>query len=109
VPTPPKITSLAERFANGTAPPIPVKDSIALLTAPHRPRDPEALLLALQVPARGAGDHLRVQAGRVLRGRPVGLGDVRDDHAAEEHDHHRRVDRVALPAVSGHPPVHEHQ
>ena len=35
MPTPPKITSLADRLANGTAPPIPVKDSIALLTAPH--------------------------------------------------------------------------
>ena len=35
MPTPPKMTSLADRLANGTAPPIPVKDSIALLTAPH--------------------------------------------------------------------------
>ena len=35
VPTPPKITSLADRLAIGTAPPIPVNDSIALLTAPH--------------------------------------------------------------------------
>ena len=35
VPTPPKITSLADRLANGTAPPIPVKDSSALLTAPQ--------------------------------------------------------------------------
>ena len=35
MPTPPKMTSLADRLANGTAPPIPVKDSMALLTAPH--------------------------------------------------------------------------
>ena len=35
VPTPPKITSLADRLANGTAPPMPVNDSIALFTAPH--------------------------------------------------------------------------
>ena len=35
VPTPPKITSLADRLANGTAPPMPVNDSIALLTAPQ--------------------------------------------------------------------------
>ena len=35
MPTPPKITSLADRLAIGTAPPIPVNDSIALLTAPH--------------------------------------------------------------------------
>ena len=35
MPTPPKITSLADRLANGTAPPMPVKDSIALFTAPH--------------------------------------------------------------------------
>ncbi len=35
MPTPPKMTSLADRLANGTAPPMPVKDSIALLTAPH--------------------------------------------------------------------------
>ena len=35
VPTPPKITSLADRLANGTAPPMPVNDSSALFTAPH--------------------------------------------------------------------------
>ena len=35
VPTPPKITSLADRLANGTAPPMPVNDSIALFTAPQ--------------------------------------------------------------------------
>ena len=35
MPTPPKITSLADRLAIGTAPPMPVKDSIALLTAPQ--------------------------------------------------------------------------
>ena len=35
VPTPPKTTSLIERFANGTAPPSPVSDSNAALTAPH--------------------------------------------------------------------------
>ncbi len=35
MPTPPKMTSLADRFAIGIAPPIPVNDSIALLTAPH--------------------------------------------------------------------------
>ena len=35
MPTPPKITSLADRLAKGTAPPMPVNDSIALLTAPQ--------------------------------------------------------------------------
>ncbi len=35
MPTPPKITSLADRLAKGTAPPMPVNDSIALFTAPH--------------------------------------------------------------------------
>ena len=35
MPTPPKIVSLADRLANGTAPPMPVKDSSELLTAPH--------------------------------------------------------------------------
>src|ERR1039458_961053 len=35
VPTPPKITSLADRLAKGTAPPMPVNDSSALLTAPQ--------------------------------------------------------------------------
>ena len=62
-PTPPKITSLALRLANGTAPPIPVKDSSALLTAPHdvtvvildRPRH-EGLVKAVR--AAGARIHL---------------------------------------------------
>ena len=35
VPTPPKTTSLIDRFANGTAPPRPVSDSNAALTAPQ--------------------------------------------------------------------------
>ena len=56
------------------------------------------------VPARRC-----IQAGGVLRRRAVRLGDVRDRHRAEEHDHHRRVDRVALAAVAGHLAVHEHQ
>ena len=34
MPTPPKTTSLIERLANGTAPPSPVSDSNAALTAP---------------------------------------------------------------------------
>ena len=74
VPTPPKITSLADRLAKGTAPPMPVKDSIALLTAPHevtvvidveqrRAGDPEALLLAFQV-AAGRSPRSRACAGR---------------------------------------------
>ena len=35
MPTPPKTTSLKPRFENGTAPPRPVSDSKAELTAPH--------------------------------------------------------------------------
>ena len=112
MPTPPKMTSLAERLAIGTAPPMPVNDSIALLTAPQevtvvtdveqrRAGDPEALLLAFHVAAARAGDHVRVQAGGVLGGRAVGLGDVGDDDGAEEHEHHHAVDRIALPAVAG--------
>ena len=65
MPTPPKITSLADRFANGTAPPMPVKDSIELFTEPfevtvvvdveqRRAGDPEALLLAFHVAATRA-------------------------------------------------------
>ena len=52
---------------------------------------------------------MRVQAGGVLRGRAVRLGDVGDDHGAEEHEHHHAVDRVALAAVAGHAPVREHE
>ena len=52
---------------------------------------------------------MRVQAGRVLGGRTMRLGDVSDAHGAEEHHHHRREDRVALTAVARHPPVHEHE
>ena len=120
MPTPPKITSLADRLANGTAPPIPVNDSIALLTAPQEVTvvttlnraesgDPEALLLALHVAAGRAGDRVGVQAGSVLGGAAVRLSDVGDHHRAEEHQHHRRVDRVPLTAVARHPPVGEHQ
>ena len=120
VPTPPKITSLADRLAIGTAPPIPVNDSIALLTAPHDVTvvtdveqrgagDPEPLLLAFHVAPSGAGNRVGVQTGGVLCRRAVRLGDVGDARRAEEHHRHRRVDRVALPALAGHPAVGEHQ
>ncbi len=120
VPMPPKITSLAERLAIGTAPPMPVKDSIALFTAPHEvtvvtvsnsaePAMPKRCSLPSMLPPAGARDDVRVQAGRVLRGRAVRLGDVGDRRGAEEHHHHHAVDRVALTAVAGHPPVHEHE
>ena len=74
-----------------------------------RAGDPEALFLALHVAAGGAVDDARMQPRRVLGGAPMRLGDVGDAHRAEEHDHHRRVDRVALAAVAGHPPVHEYE
>ncbi len=78
VPTPPKITSLADRLAKGTAPPIPVNDSIALFTAPHEvtvvttsnsaePAIPKRCSLPSRLPPVGAGDHVRVQTGGVLR------------------------------------------
>ena len=89
-----------DRLARGQvrerdSPPMPVSDSIAALTAPHevtvvtavqqrRARDPEALLLALHVAARRAGEVVRVDAGDVLRGRAVLLGEVDDDHAGDE-------------------------
>ena len=44
----------------------------------RRARDPEPLFLALQVAAGGTGITLRVQAGGVLGGRAVRLGDVAD-------------------------------
>ena len=75
----------------------------------RRAGDAEALLLAFHVAPGRARDRVGVQAHVVLRGRAVGLGDVGDDHRAEEHEHHHAVDRVALAAVAGHAPVGEHQ
>ena len=99
MPTPPKITSLAERLAKGTAPPIPVKDSIALLTAPHEvtvvttsnsaePAIPKRCSLPSMLPPPEPEMTAGVQPGRVLGRRAVRLGDVGDDDRAEEHDHH---------------------
>ena len=48
-----------------------------------------------------------MQSGRVLRGRAVRLGDVGDADRAEEHHHHRPVDREPLAAVAGHAAVGE--
>ena len=120
MPTPPKITSLADRLANGTAPPMPVNDSIALLTAPHEvtvvttsnsaePAIPKRCSLPSMLPPVEPAITLRVQAGGVLGGRAVRLGDVGDDDGAEEHHHHRPVDRIALAAVARHAPVDEHE
>ena len=73
---------------------MPVSDSNAALTAPHEVTvvtaahsagvgDAEALLLALQV-AAGRPAIAACDAGEVLRGRAVLLGDVDDDHAGDE-------------------------
>ena len=93
MPTPPKITSLADRFAKGTAPPMPVKDSIALLTAPQEvtvvttsksaePAIPKRCSLPSMLPPPEPAITWSVQASSVLRGRAVGLGDVRDGSGA---------------------------
>ncbi len=79
MPTPPKIVSEAERLANGTAPPMPVNDSIALLTAPHEvtvvttsnsaePAMPKRCSLPSRLPPSEVGEPGGVDVRGVLRG-----------------------------------------
>ena len=118
VPTPPKIDLAdSDRLANGTAPPMPVSDSSAALTAPHEvtvvtavhsaeSAIPKRCSLPSRLPPVEPSKCVRVHAGGVLRGRAVLLGDVDDDDADDEQRPIiAREDRPALAAAADHAPV----